>query len=128
MIKIPIIWPPWGLFQKWPPLFLQSGHIFRSKVFTRFRLKVSTRLILRRFETLKVSSGPLIGSCPEKESWLLKAAKKGKAFCRCLINCYYRFLRVFWRWSWPFAAQKAPSWSSGRLGSGCFGSSWMERS
>ncbi|RZL47084.1 MAG: hypothetical protein EOP00_12980, partial [Pedobacter sp.] len=39
----------WGVSQKWPPVFLQSGHIFRSKVSTPFRLKVSTRLILRRF-------------------------------------------------------------------------------
>ena len=47
----------WGLFQKWPPLFLQSGHIFRSKLSTAFRLKVSTWLILRRFKTLEMPVG-----------------------------------------------------------------------
>lgn len=30
----------WGFCQKWPHLFLQSGHIFRSKVSTPFRIKV----------------------------------------------------------------------------------------
>ncbi|MBB2143936.1 sigma-70 family RNA polymerase sigma factor [Pedobacter sp. LMG 31464] len=29
----------WGLSQKWPPVFLQSGHIFRSKVATFFAPK-----------------------------------------------------------------------------------------
>lgn len=47
----------WGLFQKWPHLFLQSGHIFRSKVYTLFRLKVCNRLILRSFKTLMIPSG-----------------------------------------------------------------------
>lgn len=50
----------WRLFQKWPHLFLQSGHIFRSKVFTPFRLKVCIRLILRRFDTLMMSSGLIV--------------------------------------------------------------------
>ena len=53
-------YPDWGLFQKWPHLFLQSGHIFRSKVVTLFRLKVCSRLILRRFKTLIMPSGLIV--------------------------------------------------------------------
>jgi hypothetical protein len=58
----------------------------------------------------------LVGWCLEIESWLLKAAKKDKAFCLCLINICYRFLLVFWKPLWAFAAQKARCGSLGWSG------------
>ena len=69
-----------GLFQKWPPLFLQRGHIFCSKVFTPFRLKVSTRLIVRRFKTLKMPSGTLPVRCNEINPSSVKCLKSTDLF------------------------------------------------
>jgi len=50
--------------------------------------------------------------------------EKDRAFRRCLINIYYRFLVMFWRWLCAFAAQKARTKGLVWRDSGCDGSSW----
>lgn len=107
-----------GVIPKVAASFLQSGHIFRSKVFTPVRLKVFSRLILRLLRLRSCLQDSSFAAPTENKSWLFQGPKTTGLLCAQLTYIYYCNMRLLLMGFWAFAEQKRDIWKYRICGSG----------